>query len=567
MNMASTDGNLLSSAALLRVLDGVAAVTKATPEEIEPLSHWISTCNASRPDQDESLKKRSEALFSYWCVALSSKILDGANLRQLAGLVLGIASLRQTSRDERHDILGGPHRVWRLIHDALTSPDVSRPLFTAPRSAQGFLSVTLCNLITEGKMDELFCLNIWLPDDKRGNPDFTIYSNQAYAWSWVLAGKAQNHAYEAQPATELEGATHAEYVLVRGSEQAADTTHQTHQPFSRVENTDRLVRASASASVTHTLNMTYAIRAGALHKTEVEPDGVHATLCYFDAQKGYVADATVLGPKDDSSFKQLHGPADVTVELLAKVVEGIQSWEGYMRCGGTYLHEARGEYAYQSFNRACLVREPIGSFYTFIQYKLRALCELGCTYRRFGKYDQARVILEGALAIPSTCTPSRERIKWKGELAVVYRHMNRLTDAKHIFQDQYHVAIQCDFGDVACRAVGNLGIVNYQLYLQTKDDTLLDLAVDQLKERVERARKALKHAESQNIDTNIKARRITRATTWECVGLSRLSLCYAASGNIADAVSSARNALSPRYSLNDPDVIALSRFFTDALFC
>jgi hypothetical protein len=48
------------------------------------------------------------------------------------------------------------------------------------------------------------------------------------------------------------------------------------------------------------------------------------------------------------------------------------------------------------------------------------------------------------------------------------------------------------------------------------------------------------------------------ATTWESIGLSRLSLCYAARGNAKEAITVALEALNITSSSEDSTVIAMS---------
>ena len=78
-------------------------------------------------------------------------------------------------------------------------------------------------------------------------------------------------------------------------------------------------------------------------------------------------------------------------------------------------------------------------------------------------------ILEMALAED---VPSPLRIELSGELEVVYRHTNHLTTAKRAFEIQYGTAQQLGAERIMCRAVGNLGMVNYQLSQQNHDNTL-----------------------------------------------------------------------------------------------
>src|ERR1700744_1154403 len=102
--------------------------------------------------------------------------------------------------------------------------------------------------------------------------------------------------------------------------------------------------------------------------------------------------------------------------------------------------------------------------------------------------------------------PCLSRVEISGELGVVYRSMNRLVDAKRVFEIQYNTAKQLSYERAMCRAVGNLGMVSYQLFQENKDYALLDLAFDQLAERVKIARRIKESALTQLASPKTKAR-------------------------------------------------------------
>jgi len=411
--------------------------------------------------------------------------------------------------------------------------------------------------VKNGSIDELFRLHVWLPDGQRGNPEFAIHSHQPFAQSWILAGEGENHLYKVEPAADPSVATHAEYALAWNDGKNLDTTYKTHQTHSIVVNTKTLVRATPTDSAVHTRDMSYSIPEAAFHKTEVSPDILHATLFFFDSHRGFMKDARVLGPKSAESFIQLRDPADVTPAALVNVVDAVRSWDIFMGQGQQHAQRAEWEHALRAFNTALNLCDFIENFSNATRYRHLVLGELGNTNRRFGRYEQAKHILEKALA---ELGPSLQRVEFSGELGVVYRHMNRLADAKRAFEIQYDTAKQLKFARAMCRAVGNLGMVNYQLS-QQNDDALLDLAIKQLTERVQSARHIKETINIQATDSNTKARWIKDATTWETIGLSRLSLCYAAHGNTKEAITVALESLNITASSEDPTVIAMSRFF------
>lgn len=269
-------------------------------------------------------------------------------------------------------------------------------------------------------------------------------------------------------------------------------------------------------------------------------------------------DARVLGPKDAESFVELRDPTSLTPAALVGMVDAVRSWEIFMSQGHQYGQRAKWEHALQAFNSALSVCECVENFPNATRYRHLVLGELGNINRRFGRHEQAKNILERALA---EMGPSLQRVHFSGELGVVYGKLDRLADAKRAFEIQYNAAKQLRFERAMCRAVGNLGIVNYQLFQQNHDDVLLNLAIQQLIERVQSARHIKETIDAQAIDPNTKARWIKDATTWESIGLSRLSVCYAARGNAKEAMTVALESVNITSSSEDCTVIALSRYF------
>lgn len=408
----------------------------------------------------------------------------------------------------------------------------------------------------DGNIDELFRLHVWLPDEQRGNPECAVHSHQPFAQSWILVGEGQHHSYKVEPAVDPLVATHAEYALAWNDGKNLGTTYKTHQTYSMVVNTGTLVRATPIDSAVHTRDMSYSIPAAAFHRTEVSPDILHATLFFFDSSRGFVEDARVLGPKDAESFTQLRDPAGVTPAALASTVDALRLWELFMGHGQQHAQRAEWDHALRALNSALNMCEYVENFPNTTHYRHLVLGELGKINRRFGRYQQAKDILERALA---EIGPSLQRVESSGELGVLYRHMNRLADAKRAFEVQYNTAKQLKFDRAMCRAVGNLGMVNYQLSQKNHDDALLELAIEQLIERVQSARHIKETIDSQATDPNTKAHWIKNATTWESIGLSRLSLCYAAHGNAQEAITVALESLNITSSSEDSTVIAMSR--------
>ncbi|KAK6955402.1 hypothetical protein Daesc_003039 [Daldinia eschscholtzii] len=548
-------GTAVSSNSLLRTLQGVAVATKS-PQDI---SHQI--IQRLCPDAVNNKEDSSVALsFNGWREAIDTKIVD-EDTRQVAYLGLAIAYLRELYTGKGDDACEAVSQadldiIWELVRNALTNKLVSRQLFTASRSAQGFVSVALCSLIKDGNIDELFRLHVWLTDGYRGNPDVAIHSHQAFAQSWILAGEGTDHAYKVEHVDDLETATHAEYALAWSDGKNLGTNYKTNQAFSTITNTKKLVRVAPAKTNVHRRGVSYTIPAAQYHSTEVVPDRFHATLFVFDSRRGFVQDAGVLGPKDGDSFTQLRDPAGITPETLAWTVDAVRSWEVFMEEGQKHINHAEWEHALREFSNALSLCDSGNDFPNKAYHTREVLYRIGRVNRCLGRYEIARDTLEKVI---TDMEVNVLRVDCVGELGVVYRHLNNLTDAMRMFEMQYHTARQLGLEAEACRAVGNLGMVNYQISQRDKDEKILDLAIVQLQERVQLARSL-----QQPLDAKGEPRdsgTMKNGKNWEIIGLSRLSLCLSARNSLDEAVKTAQQALALVTGFGDPTVVALTRFF------
>ncbi|UQC91517.1 uncharacterized protein CLUP02_17053 [Colletotrichum lupini] len=306
----------ISYETVFRSLTGVAQATKAASDEIDTIKQLLSPGN----EGSETKTKSASLSFQDWQVIIQQNVTGMAGAAvHIALVAVAVSLLRETARQNQPATADDISQCWAIIRDALTSTS-SRTLFTASRSAQGFLSVPLCSLVKDGSIDELIRLHVWMPDGKRGNPDFHLHSHQPFAQSWVLAGQGVDHSYQVDPVEEPEEATHAGYALAWNDGKGADTVYKTHQASSTVQNTGKLFRARKIHSETHARGSTYTVPAAEFHVSEVAPDALHATIFFFDSHRGFVKDAGVLGPKDGDSFTQLRDPAGVMPAELAEAV-------------------------------------------------------------------------------------------------------------------------------------------------------------------------------------------------------------------------------------------------------
>ncbi|WYZ35971.1 hypothetical protein EsH8_X_000618 [Colletotrichum jinshuiense] len=309
---------------LLRSLQGVAQATKIPELELEPVIQLVTACVANTANAQGGT---SESLsFDNWYSAVKNNSTNfDQSLAHIASLAVAVSFLSEKCRHDQPASEDELNQCWLIIRDALTCKASSQTLFTAARSAQGFLSVPLCSLVKDGSIDELFRLHVWMPDGKRGNPDFPLHSHQPFAQSWILAGEGVDHSFTVEPVEDAAEATHAGYALAWNDGKGQNATYKTHQSYSIVQNTGKLFKATETRSELHVRGSSYSIPAAAFHASEVAPDALHATLFFFNAHRGFVKDAGVLGPKDGESFTQLRDPAGVTPSELAAAVEAARS--------------------------------------------------------------------------------------------------------------------------------------------------------------------------------------------------------------------------------------------------
>ncbi|KAK3498185.1 hypothetical protein B0T13DRAFT_253093 [Neurospora crassa] len=341
---------------------------------------------------------------------------------QLVHLALGVSVLRHKARQGQPIDGADLDFVWGLVRDAITDPVLAPLLPGASRSAQGLLSVPLCSLIKDNRIDELWRLHVWLPDGHRGNRDFAIHSHQPFAQSWILAGEGRDHQY-AVTDPEAKGALDAPYAQYRIAWSGTGNSHHgtayvPHQSYSIVENTGKIVHIKQVETALHTRDMSYTVRAGVLHRTEVPADTLHATLFYFDSSRGFIQDAPVLGPADGESYKQYRDVGSQSPSSLANMVEVVRSFERLTGEGQQYTHSGNLEMAMRNFNSAlalCKSGAASGAILNGYRYKQLVFTNLGGTHRRLGKYEQAKDLLEQAMAMSAS---SELLIEANGELGV-----------------------------------------------------------------------------------------------------------------------------------------------------
>ncbi|KAF2824854.1 hypothetical protein CC86DRAFT_296404 [Ophiobolus disseminans] len=470
-----------------------------------------------------------------WLQATAFAEIDDRQ-RHIVNTAIALAHLRESGRRGVSVSAADLERVWLTLKSALQCPSLS---WTMTRSAQGLLAIPMWSLIKDGCIDELIRVHIWLPDGVRADPDMAIHLHQPFGQSWILAGKGTDHIFDVTPASEVD-ATHAEYnVGWKGKDDnKSDQAYKVHSKSSTASNTGKLVRVVPLQKETHSRNMSYCVPAGTFHSSEVEPDALHATIFFFDSSRGYVPDAAVIGPISRELFTHVRKSTDISLFDAVNLVASLRSWEILKDVGLQHAMLGDWEEALRSYRTAlhvCKSQPWIDS----PRYSHFTLGKVGHMYRMLGLYTQACECLEEAVID----TPmSRTRLGCLGELAVVYRHMNRLQDSKWASQEQYNGAKEFDLEDDVCRAVGTLGMVNCQLYLLTTERELLESAISQLEECVSRAQQL-------------------KDVTREAIGHGRLSVCYIAKLDYENAVASGQRSYDLMQLQRDASKISFAGAF------
>jgi tetratricopeptide (TPR) repeat protein len=563
--VAARSSSQITSSALLDVLLGICAATELPEQTVERFRHCLSppssqisssySSSKSAVEENFQINSGAKCWFSGWYDVLAPFLSENdAELPHLLNLGLAVAFLRESRQQSRTINREDLTILWDFVHDALISPQFTRPLSTLSYSAQGFFIIPICSLTGQnGDGDELYRLHIWLPYSQR-DPDFCIHSCQALVQSWILAGDGQYNTFEVESTADLEHATHAEFQLVDGLGQQ-DNDNQ-NGPILR--NTGRLVHAIKTHSSVHTLDTSHRIEPGTWHALEVASDSLHAGIFLLNPRLASGVDARILGPKNVDHRVPPSRQTDVTPALLASSINSIRLWNILFDDGKWHARRSEMEDALRVFNNALSLCATAAGFPNASHYARLVHGELGFTKRCLGRYDLAKEHLEEAL---KEIGLNHHRVKASGELGTVFRIQGQLLEARTAFQTQYEIAKTLGDHRAACRAIGNVGMTNYQLFQQRHDDTLLELAIEQLKERVNRARQIKQALNTEKMDPRKKFGRLKHASVWESIGLNRLSLCYTAQGNTREAINVAKESQNIKIEPKDPTVIAMSHFF------
>ena len=176
---------------ILRGLDGVTVATKAVGGESERIAQVLQTATLAQRNSDISatgvVEHDDEIAQTLYKWLIAAKTLEGTTHHR-ANLAIVLAYLLQSGRHNVEADEADLDLVWSIVQNALADVSVS---YTVSRSAQGFLAIPLWSVIKDGNIEELFRLHVWLPDGKRGIPDFAIHAHQPFAEGWILTGQGK----------------------------------------------------------------------------------------------------------------------------------------------------------------------------------------------------------------------------------------------------------------------------------------------------------------------------------------------------------------------------------------
>ncbi|KAK5652261.1 hypothetical protein OQA88_10609 [Cercophora sp. LCS_1] len=258
----------------------------------------------------------------------------------------------------------------------------------------------------------------------------------------------------------------------------------------------------------------------------------------------------------------------------------LQLWQKEMDQGRQHLDRSNLELSLQCFTNALHLCETHANLKS---RKYQVVGNIGWAKRLQGRYPDAIKTLQEALVLADALPgpPTRERANIEAELGTVYRLTDRHEEARHYFARQYEMGEKGgrEWKRVACRAVGNLGMALYQSAMQLLEQNPHDPDVKQ--EAKNRIESAIAHLDerirlAQEVCDDVsdhgshgQRARTWQGVSWECIGLSRLSLCYTALADldhardshwVERAVQTSRQGV--QLALGDySSALPLSRFF------
>jgi hypothetical protein len=215
--------------------------------------------------------------------------------------------------------------LWPLLRTTLGAGN-GMPLHVT-RSSQGFYSVPLYSVVTDGIVKELIRLHYWPAGDDDGADDgsdlLRVHSHQTHVRSWLLGGVLTNTVFDVTSADETtpESALRSLFEVRWDDHDGYDLRHQKSTAY----NTGELVRVGLDNLVVFRAGQSYTVRSGVVHETRsgIDRPCPAATLCYFDSSHGWSAQAPVIGPT--TLAHQAHYRHEWVEHSFLSAVDGVMA--------------------------------------------------------------------------------------------------------------------------------------------------------------------------------------------------------------------------------------------------
>jgi tetratricopeptide (TPR) repeat protein len=514
---------------LSTVIHGVKAVGSALSLDSDQLHEIIA--NISPTNEEQAVDKPWTEWFDV------AKRLDTMNpsQRSIFKIAVALTFLRESAREKAEVSPTDLDQIWTVIKDELLLGSLD---WQVRADADGSHSIVLWCIIKDSRVEESLSLRIWLPDGMREDSASAVYMHPHPAQSWVLVGEASDQRFTMTSMGS--NPTHIAHTRVFRDHKCDDDQSSGGGPGDapEVREDGRSVCLSKKSVELHKRDDHYHVPKGSFYALAIEPDAIYAELSLLESNHHGTVDTTILEPTSRKGASESNTPTEFNVSDCAKLIRDLRSWECHQATGLGFSDRGDWEEALRSYRTALhICRNNV--WLKIPRYAHVTLGAIGHMYRMLGRYSLAcESVEEAVLGQPH----SRFRVECGGELATIYRHMDRLEEAKRIAEEQYKGAVELNLQKFACRAVGTAGVLNYQLYLENNDKTLLNKAIDQLNERVERA---------QHIQDVVL----------EAVGTGRLSLCYMAKGDHDQSVRWAKRNYDLMQLQHDASKIGFSRAF------
>jgi tetratricopeptide (TPR) repeat protein len=511
------------------VIHGVKAVGSALNLDSGQLQEITANIN---PTIEEQAVDKS---WTEWYNVAKQLDTEKSSQRSIFKIAVALIFLRESARGKTEVSPRDLDQIWTIIKDELLLGSLD---WQVRADADGSHSIVLWCITKDSRVEESLFLRLWLPDGVREDSASAIHMHPHPAQSWVLVGEASDQRFTmTSTGSDPSHIAHTRVFRDHGREDDGSLGGGPGDAL-EVREDRRSVRLSKRSVELHKRDDHYHVPKGSFYALAIEPDAIYAEISLFESDHHETVDTTILETTSRKGALESKTPTNFNVSDYAKLIRDLRSWECHEATGLGFSDRGDWEEALRSYRTALhICRNNV--WLKIPRYAHVSLGEIGHMHRMLGRYSLAcESVEEAVLGTPH----SRFRVECSGELALIYRHMDRLEEAKRVAEEQYKGAVELNLEKFACRAIGTAGVLNYQLYLENNDKTLLNTAIDQLNERVERAQ-------------------IIEDVVLEAIGTGRLSLCYMARGDHHQSVRWAKRNYDLMKLQHDASKIGFSRAF------